>query len=248
MDLQRYYQQRQKNSEISPKYRTICDTCMQPEFSCYCSHVEKFDPKIEFVILIHPIEMRRRVATGRMSHLCLQNSYLIRGQNFSQDERVNQLLKDESFHSVILYPGQNSQNITPLSNHERRNLFPVHKKLRIFVIDGTWATARKMVRQSQNLHHLPRICFSPAAPSNFRVRKQPNAACYSTIEAIHHTIELLGPSQGFSLQTRIHDKLLSVFDSMVERQLEFIRRCQENPKTTSTYRRPLRGLRLPSGV
>jgi hypothetical protein len=52
------------------------------------------------------------------------------------------------------------------------------------------------------------------------VRKQPAQECYSTIEAIHHTIELLGPSCGFSVAQREHDRLLFIFDKMVSRQLD----------------------------
>lgn len=127
------------------------------------------------------------------------------------------------YHSVILYPGPTSKNLTTMSDSEKETLFPKNKQLRIFVIDGTWATARKMTRQSENLKKLPRICFTPLNPSNFRVRKQPKVDCYSTIEAIHHTIELLGESQNFNVQERTHDKLLHVFDYMVERQLHFVK-------------------------
>jgi DTW domain-containing protein YfiP len=236
LDLQSYKLKRQELSEQQPTYRILCMTCIQPQFSCYCSHIQKFDSKIDFVILIHPIEVRRRIATGRMSHLVLENSSLIMGQNYSANSAVNRLISDPDYHSVILYPGQKSQNLSDMSDDQRTNLFPKSKKLRIFVIDGTWATARKMVRLSENLNRLPRICFSPTTPSNFRVRKQPHAACYSTIEAIHHTIELVGKTQGFNQQSREHDKLLLVFDSMVERQLEFIRMSNENPSPTK-YRR-----------
>ena len=129
-----------------------------------------------------------------------------------------------------------STNLSLLDEKEKHELFPTNKKLRIFVIDGTWATARKMIRQSENLKTLPRICFSPTKPSNFRVRKQPDDNCYSTIEAIHHTIELIGDTQGFAVQDRTHDRLLNVFDYMVERQLHFIRESNLNLRRAS-YRR-----------
>lgn len=235
MDVQRYREQRQRRAEQEPKYRVLCMTCQQPQFSCYCVHVRKFDSKIKFVVLIHPIEVRRRIATGRMSHLCLENSHLIMGQDYSANHEVNGLIADPSLHSVILYPGPLSKNLTPLSQEERADLFPQDKTLTVFVIDGTWNTARKMIRQSQNLAALPRVCFSPEKPSNFRVRKQPHPACYSTIEAIHHTIELVGQSRGFTTAERTHDRLLNVFDSMVELQLKFIQ--QSRDKSGSTYRR-----------
>ncbi len=236
MNIREYQQKRTQFLNNSPKYRTVCRQCSQPNFSCFCSQVTKFDAQINFVILIHPIEASRRIATGRMSHLCLKDSYLIKGQDYTNDKVVNQLLSDPDYESVILYPGLQSKNISNISVTEKNNLFLANKKLRIFVIDGTWATAKKMIRQSTNLHALPRICFSSNKPSTFRVRKQPRSGCFSTIEAIHHTIELLGEQCGFNLQSRQHDNLLKVFDSMVETQLRFIAEANLNLRTAS-YRR-----------
>ncbi len=236
MDIEAYKLKREQLLLQEPQYRTICAVCVQPDFCCYCSHIHSFDPKINFVVLIHPVEAKRRIATGRMSHLCLQGSYLIQGQDYTRNSLVNELINESDYHSVILYPGPNSQNLTDLSESKKSTLFPKHKKLRIFVIDGTWATARKMTRLSENLKTLPRICFTPPTPSNFRVRKQPKADCYSTIEAIHQTIELLGKSQNFDTNERSHDKLLSVFNHMVDRQLEFIQESHRKNRA-STYRR-----------
>lgn len=229
MNLREYQERRQFLSQSQKIYRELCTTCLQPAFGCYCPHVQQFDPLVSFVILIHPIEVKRRIATGRMSHLCLKNSHLIMGQDYSGHEDVQKLIDDPQYHSVILYPGVDSQNLTAMSSQERVEVFPSNKKLRIFVIDGTWATAKKMMRQSQNLKNLPKISFVPPKPSTFRVRKQPHEFCYSTIEAIHHTIELVGETQGFPVEQREHDKLMYVFDHMVERQLEFIRLAERKP-------------------
>lgn len=236
MDIAAYKAKRAQLRLQEPKYRTLCTVCIQPDFCCYCHHVDKFDPKINFVVLIHPVEVKRRIATGRMSHLCLKGSYLIQGQDYTHDHLVNKLIEDEEYHSVILSPGPTSHNLSDLPVAEKESLFPKDKKLRIFVIDGTWATAGKMIRQSENLKTLPRICFSPPQPSNFRVRKQPKPYCYSTVEAIHHTIELLGESQNFQVRERSHDKLLTVFNYMVERQLQFINESRLQ-LGASTYRR-----------
>ncbi len=225
MNVQLYHEQRQRKlAELQPRQRDLCFTCFQPRMTCYCSHVQTFNPRMRFVILIHPLEMRRRIATGRMSHLVLENSHLIMGYDFSMHWKVNEILANPDFHSVILYPGRSSVNLTPLSPTERSAAFPPSKELVVFVIDGTWSTARKMLRYSDNLLALPQICFSPPTPSNFRVRKQPKPECYSTLEAIHHTIELLGPACDFDVDSREHDKLTYIFDRMVEQQLEFIKR------------------------
>jgi DTW domain-containing protein YfiP len=201
--------------------RFRCVKCLQPEFSCFCSWLRPFDPKIEFAILIHPIEMkRRRITTGRLSHLSLKNSHLIMGEIFTDELRVNSLIHDPSRHCVLLYPGRKSSNLTDMCSEGVKYSVPEGRKLTVFVVDGTWGTAKKTVNQSPNLNTLPRICFTPQTPSTFRVRKQPRIECYSTIEAIHQTIDLLGPAVGFPTVERVHDRLLSIFDQMVNRQLE----------------------------
>ena len=200
--------------------RALCFDCFQPKAHCFCAEVRKFDPRIRFVILIHPKERKRSIATGRMSHLSLENSRLISGVDFSECKEIDRIVANPGVHAVVMYPGKGSANLSGISIAERASLFPAGKELVVFVIDGTWATARKMIR-SRNLQTLPRICFTPTAPSRFRVRRQPAPGCYSTVEAIHATIELLGPTRGFALEERRHDGLLALFDKMVERQVTF---------------------------
>lgn len=230
MNLQDYQLHKQKLLENAPKYRTLCTRCFQHSQNCYCSKIAAFDPQIKFVILIHPIEVKRKVASGRMTHLCLKNSELIKGEDYSYHNRVNEILDDPSNQCLILYPGKLSFNITGQS---QENLLRPNKNTVIFVIDGTWATARKTMRLSQNLKSLPQICFTPPRPSQFKVRKQPKPNCFSTIEAVHHSIELLGEHKGFDVRSRQHDHLLSVFESVVERQLDYVL----NPRPGS-YRLP----------
>ncbi len=222
VNLYEYQAKRQHMLQEAQQPRALCLHCRQPQVNCYCAYLQRFDPNIEFVILIHPLEVRRRIATGRMSHLCLENSHLIEGENYSHDARVNQLITDPLNQAVMLYPGPGSRNLSEMSGEQRSTLFLPDKKLVVFVVDGTWNTARNMVRHSHNIQGLPRVCFSLDTPSTFRVRKQPAQGCYSTIEAIHQVIELLGPLYGFATESRQHDILLKVFDRMVTRQLTFV--------------------------
>lgn len=208
-------QQRQTES----RFAKTCTACFRPRITCYCHLIQKIDLKFKFVILIHPLEARRRVATGRMTSLCLSNSLLLRGHDFSNRGTVNALIEDPKYHPVILYPGKASTNLTNLDIEARAAICPRGKELLIFVLDGTWATAHTTLRDSENLRNLPQICFTPDTPSNFRIRKQPKENCYSTIEAVHKTIDLLGPSFGFDTTTRAHDNLLHVFNAMVDQQI-----------------------------
>lgn len=197
-----------------------CIKCFHKLSNCYCRLIQSFDPKIRFVILIQYREARRHIATGRLSHLCLQNSELIRGYDYTLHPRVNEILADPRYFPVVLYPGAHSLNLTQLPAASRGALFPKDREPVIFVIDGTWISARKIMQKSQNLHKLPRICFDPPHLSRFRLRKQPEAFCYSTVEAIHQTIELMGTNFQFDIAGRKHDQMLEVFDFMEERQIQ----------------------------
>lgn len=219
MNLLDYRERQRLHLQNEPIFRRLCNTCLQP--NCYCQHIKKFDAKIKFVILIHNLEFRRRVATGRMSHLCLENSSLIPGYTYTNHDAVNSIITDAKNYCVVLYPGAHATNLTSINGEQRSNLIPKDKQLVVFVADGTWSTASKMVRRSENLLALPQICFTPSKASNFRVRKQPESNFYSTIEAIHEVIELLGESRGFDIQSRAHDGLIYVFNKMVEKQLEY---------------------------
>lgn len=219
---------------LTSKHRGLCVTCLHPPLTCYCEEIQRFDSKIKFVILIHGREAKKRIATGRMSHLCLENSLLLDGYNYTNDQRVNDILNNPNYHCVILYPSSDATRIDSLPPNERIRLFPREKELVIFVVDGTWITARKTLSRSENIKALPRICFEPQTPSRFRVRLQPKENFCSTLEAIHQTIELLGETRGFDIQSRTHDGLLNVFNKMVEQQITL----SQQPKRYCLWRRP----------
>lgn len=213
---------RRKEQKVSQVLRVRCEKCLQPKNWCYCSKIAPFDCGIKFVILLHPLERRRRIATGRMSHLILKNSEIIHGHTYSNDKRVNEIVTDPANFCVILHLGDNSTKIDQLSHIEKKQFCPLGKKLVIFVVDGTWGTASKSVRNSKNLNALPCISFTPTKLSNFRVRQQPHGLCYSTIEAIHETIELFGDTQGYHFVSRKHDQLLKTFDQFISQQVQHL--------------------------
>lgn len=212
--LQGYLENKNERALSAMPHRAWCLTCRKPQATCYCALVRPFESFPTFAILIHRRETRRTVATGRMAHLCLSNSLLLEGTDFTEHPQANALICDDSNHCMVLAPGPRSVNLTHLPLAERTALFPPGKRPIVFVIDGTWAQARRMLKLSRNLQLLPSICFTPQTPSRFRVRRQPAPHCYSTIEAIHACIALLGgetpPPQG----------MLDVFHDMADRQFE----------------------------
>jgi DTW domain-containing protein len=221
MDVQQYRLLKEEWARSLPAYRQRCPQCRKAEKTCYCHLVSPFESKPRFVILIHRGEARNSVATGRMAHLCLTNSLLIEGADFSENEIVNQIVNDPSLYPAVLYPSRTAVNLSNLSQKDRSQLVPNNRELVLFVIDGTWSTARSMRRLSTNLKQLPEFCFTPTRPSTFKVRKQPHAGCLSTIEAIHQILGILTPDNS-------HDHLLNVFDFLVRTQVAY-RSLSEGP-------------------
>jgi DTW domain-containing protein len=217
--------------------RSYCAKCKKPLSTCYCSAVSTFESSALFAILMHKEERRKAVATGRMAHLCLTNSLLFEGINFTEHDEVNALIQDPRKHCIVLAPGPHSVNLSKISIEERQLLIPIDKQPVVFVIDGTWSQARTMRRLSKNLQKLTSFCFSPAKPSAFLVRKQPAEHCYSTIEAIHTYISLMNPDEN-----PVYNHLLTTLSFMVNQQIKY-----EEVYGTSRGFRPTRGVRNPAG-
>ncbi len=196
---------------LSP--RPSCVRCRKALTTCYCAEIEPVDSESLFVLLQHPKETRNRIGTARLAHLALPNSRLLVGIDFSADERVNAILADPFFYPVILYPGPDSRCVDPET--PTATWVPAGKRLVVFVIDGTWAGARPILRRSLNLAALPRISFRSDGLSEYgRVRKQPRDYCLSTVEAIERLLRAIEPGVDGG-------RLLRPFRYMVRQQLEF---------------------------
>jgi DTW domain-containing protein YfiP len=194
--------------------RNLCNHCLKSEVFCYCEELKPFRANAVIALLQHPLERRRTVGTARMAHLTIENSLLIPGIDFENNDEVNRLIADLSNHCVVLYPGRRSLNISKFAKDEIRNAFPKDKTLVVFVIDGTWACAKTMVSRSRNLVELPQICFTPTRTSEYQFRRQPHALCLSTIEAVHQILEILEPESDPS-------PLISLFRNMVKKQVTY---------------------------
>ena len=184
---------------------------------CLCRLIRPFDTETRFVILMHPKEARKqKCGTGRLCHLVLKNSRLHVGVDFTDDRTVRALIDDPEYTSVLLFPAPQAVN---LSQDGYRSMTGSHGKLQIFVVDGTWSLAGKILRLSDNLRAMPAVSFTPRQPSNFQFKKQPRAECLSTLESIHLLLEL-GQEQGIEVGDRAIEQLPEIFEQLVRIQLQ----------------------------
>jgi DTW domain-containing protein YfiP len=238
MDLKTYLSRREEQKQ-GESFREVCLRCFRPKISCFCGDIESFDTRTHFVILMHPKEAKKvKMGTSRLTQLFLSNSEIRIGLDFTDDERVNVMIKDPRFFPVVLFPGENSVEITGndylINNCQNKNLL-------VLVVDASWPLAKKILRESRNLHDLPQIHFRPEASSRYILKKQPHPYCLCTIESVSFLLEELenvGLENCQGKQKALRDAL----DKMCQLQSEFIDKASLsgfprekwlNPKTRS---------------
>jgi DTW domain-containing protein YfiP len=226
--------------------RPTCYRCFWPQSLCWCASVVPMATRTRFVFLMHPKEFKReKAATGRLTHLCLAASEIHCGVGFDEHAAVQALLQDPRNFPVLLYPGRDALNLSLPAHAEQlrtwargraRESATGSPQLVVFLLDATWALGRKMLRLSPSLQRLPRIMFTPSAPSRYVIKQQPHAGCLSTLEATH---ELLLTLQTAGLDEYARPtQLLDLFARMQDFQIA----CAADPNRGGyrrrAYRRP----------
>ena len=215
--------------------RETCYRCFWPKPLCWCASITPMTTRTKFAFLMHPKEWKQeKAATGRLTHLCLAQSEVHVGVGFDDHEDVQALLRDPKNFPVLLYPGATALNLSdaPVPQLTALNAQLHERRLVVLLLDATWALGRKMLRLSPSLQRLPRIMFTPAAPSRFVIKQQPQAGCLSTLEATH---ELLVALERAGLDNYpLPDQLLGLFQRMQDFQL----RCAADPNRTGYRHHP----------
>ena len=191
---------------------------MRPSSTCICKHLSPVQTKTRFIILMHPKEYRKeKNGTGHMTKLQLENSEIIVGVDFTNNHRVNEILANEKSSSFLLYPGKDNFNLSVRKSSEINSFMGNTPYL--FILDGTWPCARKMLKLSKNLQALKRVSFDNKIESKFIIKQQPDALCLSTIESVYTVLNLL--KEGDLEQCETKDFLLP-FEKMIAYQLDYM--------------------------
>ena len=184
----------------SPEKRR-CYGCFRPVADCFCAEIPTIDNQTEVLILQHRREQFHPFNTARIVRKALRNSQLVVGHPKLLAAELS--LKPGA---GLLYPGPEAALLSELS--------PEARPEQLVILDGTWHHAKTMLRDIPALQTLPRYRLAPSAPSRFRIRREPNAASLSTVEATIDALRMLEPD------TAGLDRLMDAFLAMVERQFE----------------------------
>lgn len=177
------------------------------------------------VILQHPREHDVPINTVRIARLVLQDTALFVGLDFERDPGLDVALNDPAHPAMLLFPGTNARDL---------RTDPPPGPVTLVVVDGTWSQAERLVRRNPRLHALPRYSFTPGAPSEYRIRREPDVHYVASIEALAEALTLLeGP--WFD-----PEPLLRPFRAMVDMQLDYAARLAGTHVRHARVKRPPR--------
>ncbi len=183
--------------------RATCYRCFRPARLCLCPAIGLVDNQTLISIVQHPRERVHPFGTVRFAALGLSRVEVL-------VDHLGRLRRDSSAlgtlaGAALLYPSPGARDITCLEPHERPR--------RLIVLDGTWHQARTLYRDMPVLATLPHLTLPSHHQSAFAIRKQPEAHCLSTIEAVVLALSALEPD------THGLAQLLEAFDTMQGQQL-----------------------------
>lgn len=186
---------------VTDQFRERCYTCYRPQAVCFCDTIPSIDNRTHVLILQHVKERFHAFNTARIVRQALRNCDLL----VDQTKRLARAELPLHQSTGVLYPGVNAKLLSDLPASER--------PAQLIILDGTWHHAKTFMRQIPTLQKLPRYCLNPAAPSNYRIRKEPTESALSTVEATVEALRTLEP------ETKGFDKLLRAFDGMIDEHL-----------------------------
>jgi DTW domain-containing protein YfiP len=184
--------------------RAFCPTCQRPLRVCLCPAIESVENRVEIGLLQHPTEASQIKGTAVIARLSLTRCRYWCAETLEEAPGLLEWLQhDELF---VLYPDTPETTGTMAqcwSVEQVRARYPA-STLRVLVIDGTWRKAHKMMMLNPALQHIKRIALQPAAPSDYRIRKQKG----DTLVQLEGEVGRFQP-------------LMGAFEWMVRQQLEF---------------------------
>jgi DTW domain-containing protein YfiP len=200
--------------------RPICAVCLRAQSSCICRWVSPLalSPRLQVLILQHPLEVSQAKGTGRLLHLSLPGSRLLVGEQFDAVALQTCVSTpwDESGRAVmplLLYPDAPGAPVPPVALAACAASATV---CRLVILDATWRKSRKMLYLNPLLQQLPRLALQDPPASHYHIRKAHRPQQLSTLEATCHALAQLDGDGSRYLP------LLQAFDGFVAQQAAYM--------------------------
>ncbi|ABD88111.1 tRNA-uridine aminocarboxypropyltransferase [Rhodopseudomonas palustris] len=199
-----------------------CPRCQKPVPLCICDSIVPLENRTKLLILQHPQEQDRALATARLTALHFPNAVVRVGLSWpSLSKAWGQPVHDPS-RWAVLYLG--SAKVAELDTD--RDIVAIGRKGEVeenqrailkdiegvVLLDGTWSQAKALWWRNAWMLKCQRVILGPKAPSRYgKLRKEPRRDGLSTLEAAAMLIS------GLEKRPDIEATLLGAFDRMLAR-------------------------------
>jgi DTW domain-containing protein YfiP len=130
--------------------RPLCARCSRPTKQCLCASLPAtpISTSTRILVLQHPAEAKKNVASVPLLPLCLEPVIIVRGQSFSETLLPFTTALEEGYEPLLLFPGEAAEQ---LDADSRPSFIDAERPKLLVIVDGTWTQARHMVRHSSGL-------------------------------------------------------------------------------------------------
>ncbi len=187
-----------------------CDHCARPPTICVCDRSPQLQTRHRILILQHPQEQDLLLGSAPLALRCLPSSRCKVGMSWpSLGAALGEAAQPA--HWAVLFPlSVKAKAALPPEPDAALRCTDAHGQLRglrglrgIIVLDGTWSQAKSLWWRNPWLLKCPRLSLTPAQPSIYgKLRRQPQAHCLSTLEALGEALDGLGEAPEVRLQLR----------------------------------------------
>ena len=176
--------------------RLLCQQCHRPRKTCICQFTTQITNNISVIILQHPNEVSQTKGSLTLLANSLSKCTVIVGEDFSENEQLNQLLTTYNKKIYLLYPHEKA--ITLALDHTEKGMInnQVNNTINtenacLILIDATWKKAYRIFMLSKNLHSLTKLQLPQGFKSYYAIRKTSVSNGLSTLEACCYALSLL---------------------------------------------------------
>lgn len=161
--------------------RARCDTCGFLADQCVCKWVPELSTRLKVLILQDPKESKHAKNTVPLLSLGLPSVKCITTENKGELVRVLTLLDPAKW--CLVFPADNASFIESMDANSRAEIEG------LILIDATWRKAKKLYFTESILYSFGAISFAQPPKGQYAIRKSPNMASLSTLEACAYAIE-----------------------------------------------------------
>lgn len=168
--------------KYSPFFSAHCIRCRLPVTHCVCPDLRSCSVPLSIHLLSHNKEWNRNDNTGQWLHCSDRGTIIHRWQRKSSLAESGPVPTASGQRHFLLFPDEHAVPVSESGISTMDNLW---------IPDGTWQEAAKIIRQSPWLQSLPSVRLSDCSDSLYTLRRNQKGVC--TMEAVIRAIKETHP-------------------------------------------------------